>query len=83
MTDLSMKKEKKKKSFWLLIASPSLLSIKQTNIHIRKHLLGWERYRNSAPVYQIRRRIAMLRSVYSRRMLPSKHTAFVIFAEVS
>ena len=44
MTDLSMRKEKKKKkSSWLLIASPSLLSIKQdkhsnkdTSTQIRK-----------------------------------------------
>ena len=47
ITDLSMSKKKKKRSSWLLIASPSLLSIQQTNIRIGAHQLEQERYRES------------------------------------
>ena len=77
MTDLSMSKEKKKRSSWRLTASPSLLSIRQTNIRRGKHLLEQERYRDFAPLYLIRQKIARAIDVHTRplacfrRMLPS------------
>ena len=79
---LSMSKERKKRTSWLLIASTSLLSIQQTNIRIGKHLLEQERYRDFAPLYLIRQKIAKAIDMHTRpsacfrRMLPSIQHSF-------
>ena len=67
MTDLLISQEKqKKRSSWLLIASLSLLSIQKTNIQIGNYLLEQKKYRNFAPLYLIRQKIAKAIDVHTR-----------------